>query len=355
MCLAPIMPPEGADPKGQESLAQGLPWVLPPAELARKGPPGTARIGSDLLNRIACAFLAPSRRNTYFRLTQGESWAKLSCPFGAGSAWINGQSARLFLFVGLAILLQSCVENPQTDRKLNAGNTSHLGRDSAFAGSRKALPILMVGDSLTVGGFGEAVEDYLLRRFGSNNVVVFACCGSSPEHWLRSGPNYITKCGYREQTPRSSVLYDFERGRRPRRVLTPKLEDLVAKFRPKTVIVQLGTNWMDGMRSNPASDESTYGEILDRFVAAVHNEPGTVRKIIWITPPDSSRYSRTVQQRVTNLIRTASGRHSFEIIDSSRLTHYVRGQSGSDGVHYNSAAAKEWANRVTRELDSMLR
>jgi lysophospholipase L1-like esterase len=307
MCLASVMRPA---PQGQESLAQGLPWVA---------------------------------RNKCFAL-KGLSW-----PLRAS------QSARFFLFVFLAILLQSCAENPQSDRTLTDRNTSESGGDPAFAGSRKALPILMVGDSLTVGGFGEAVEAYLLRRFGSNNVAIFASCGSSPEHWVRSGPDYITKCGYREQTPRSSILYDFERGRRPKRVLTPKLEDLVAKFRPKTVIVQLGTNWMDGMHSSPARDQSTYGEILDRFIAAIHSEPDSVRKIIWITPPDSSRYSKAVQTRVTNLIKTASQRHSFEIIDSSRLTHYVRGHSGSDGVHYNSAAAREWANRVNRELDSLLR
>jgi hypothetical protein len=265
------------------------------------------------------------------------------------------QSVRFFLFVSFAIFLQSWAENAQADRALTDRNTSQLGRDLAAPGNQKALPILMIGDSLTVGGFGEAVEGYLLHRFGSKNVAIFACCGSSPEHWVRSGPDYITKCGYREQTPRSTILYDFERGRRPKRVRTPKLEDLVAKFRPRTVIVQLGTNWMDGMHSNPARDESTYGEILDRFVAAIHSEPNTVRKIIWITPPDSSRYSKTVQRRVTNLIKTASRRHSFEIIDSSRLTHYVRGQSGGDGVHYNRTAAREWANRVTRELDGMLR
>jgi len=266
-----------------------------------------------------------------------------------------GQSARFFLFVSLAIFLQSSADNARADRALTDRNTSQLGRDQAVPGNRKALPILMIGDSLTVGGFGQAVEEYLLHRFSSKNVAIFACCGSSPEHWVRSGPDYITKCGYREQTARSSILYDFERGRRPKRVLTPKLENLVAKFRPRTVIVQLGTNWMDGMHSNPARDESTYGEILDRFIAAIHSEPDTVHKIIWITPPDSSRYSKAVQTRVTNLIKTASRRHSFEIIDSSRLTHYVRGQSGGDGVHYNRKAAQEWANRVTRELDRMLR
>jgi hypothetical protein len=272
--------------------------------------------------------------NSYAVMRNVEQSQKCTSP----PAWVHAQWAKLFLFVSLAILLQSCVDQA-----------------SAFAASRRSLPILMVGDSLTVGGFGEALEEYLLQRFGSNNVMIFACCGSSPEHWLRSGPSYITKCGYREQTPRSSLLYDFDRGRRPRRVLTPKLEDLVAKYHPKTVIVQLGTNWMDGMHANPARDQSTYGEILDRFIAAIHSQPDTVRKIIWITPPDSSRYSKSVQTRVRNLIKTAAGRDSFQIIDSSRMTHYVRGQSGSDGVHYKSAAAKEWANRVTRELNGLLR
>ena len=41
--------------------------------------------------------------------------------------------------------------------------------------------------------------------------------------------------------------------------------------------------------------------------------------------------------------------------DLSQMTHYVLGRSGSDGVHYNTEEAKEWANRVARELDNMLR
>jgi hypothetical protein len=40
---------------------------------------------------------------------------------------------------------------------------------------------------------------------------------------------------------------------------------------------------------------------------------------------------------------------------SKYVTHYVSGKSGSDGIHYNSEEAKEWANRVARELDRMLR
>jgi hypothetical protein len=131
------------------------------------------------------------------------------------AARVHRAYPRFLLFVSLGILLPSCVEAWD------------------FTGSRNTLRVLMVGDSLTVGGFGDAMRDYLLRRFGSNQVAVYASCGSSPEQWLRSGPNFITKCGYREQTPQETVLYDFHNGRRPRPALTPKLEDLEAKYRPR--------------------------------------------------------------------------------------------------------------------------
>jgi hypothetical protein len=39
----------------QDSLAQGLPWEIPPPELALKGPAETARIDFEPLHRIAAA------------------------------------------------------------------------------------------------------------------------------------------------------------------------------------------------------------------------------------------------------------------------------------------------------------
>jgi hypothetical protein len=241
-----------------------------------------------------------------------------------------------------------------------SGNATGYGSGLRYRGASKyvsmnPLRVLMIGDSMTVGGFGEAMQAYLLQRFGINKFAVYASCGSSPEHWMRSGPNFITKCGYREQTPSSSILYDSQNGRQPQEAATPKLEDLVARFQPATVIVQLGTNWMDGMAFESAISQSAYSKILDRFVAAVHSEPNAIRGIIWITPPDSSHYSSETQRMTKDLIKNAARRNSFEIIDSESMTHYVPGKSGSDGIHYNSEEAKEWANRVARELDRMLR
>ena len=50
---------------GQESSAQGLPWEIPPRAFSLEGA-RSARIGSELLNRIVCAFssaLSASGRN----------------------------------------------------------------------------------------------------------------------------------------------------------------------------------------------------------------------------------------------------------------------------------------------------
>jgi len=206
-------------------------------------------------------------------------------PFDSLTRRIHLRFNKLFLFGVLGIFLQSCVAIRQSEETSTIPGNPQSAGAADLALLRRSAPVLMVGDSLTVGDFGAALQAYLLQRFGSSNVALYASCGSSPEHWIRSGPKFITKCGYREQTPQGAELYDFQNGRRPRHVLTPKLEDLVEKYHPKLVIVQLGTNWMDGFVANSRSEESHYGKILDQFVGAIRSEPNNVNKIIWITPP----------------------------------------------------------------------
>ena len=202
----------------------------------------------------------------------------------------------------------------------------------------------MIGDSLSVGEFGEVLADYLVSKYRRENVALYASCGSSPENWLRDEPVFRTKCGYRERTPYTSLVGD------PMHHDTPKIQDLIARYHPSTVIVQLGTNWMDRLIANPTK-EAEIRMHLQQFVAAAH--PRSVRRVIWITPPDSSLYSRRVQNIVANLIKSASGGgKNFEIIDSRSMTTYRPGKTGGDGVHYRSQAATAWANRVIGRLKS---
>ncbi len=203
--------------------------------------------------------------------------------------------------------------------------------------------ILMVGDSLSVGKFGEVVQGHLAQKYP---VSAYASCGSSPENWLSSEPDFITKCGYRQQTADTDIFRDYLNGRPPRPTLTPKLTRLIKKHQPTILIVQLGTNWMDRSLS-----DDQISDYLDQFVREARR--GSVEQIIWIAPPDSSRLRKT-QGRVHTLIGKAARRDGFQVVDSREVTHYVVGRTGGDGIHYNSEASEAWARRIQDDLDSKL-
>jgi hypothetical protein len=205
--------------------------------------------------------------------------------------------------------------------------------------------VLVIGDSLSVSGFGEAVRAHLEYRFGRQNLAFFASCGSSPENWLRNEPVFHTRCGYREKTLTSDIYRDYHNGRRPPAVATPKIETLIERYKPTIVIVQLGTNWMDQTLS-----DNQIRAILARFVSAAHR--GSTRKMIWIGPPDSSRFSK-VQNRIYRLIQQSVWR-SDPVIDSRRFTRYVLGKTGGDGVHYNRESGEAWARPVIASIDQVL-
>jgi len=78
--------------------------------------------------------------------------------------------------------------------------------------------ILMIGDSLSVGKFGEVIQMHLALK---HRVAAYASCGSSPEHWLAGEPDFVTKCGYRQRTNDSDIFTDWVNGRAPRPTRTP--------------------------------------------------------------------------------------------------------------------------------------
>ncbi len=192
--------------------------------------------------------------------------------------------------------------------------------------------VLIIGDSLSVSGFGDAVREHLEDKFGRQNVAFFASCGSSPENWLQNEPVFQTRCGYREKTPTTDIYRDYHNGKRPPAVATPKIETLIERYKPTIVIVQLGTNWMDQTLSD--------------------DHGGSTRRMIWIGPPDSSRFSK-IQNRIYRLIEQSVQRGD-PVIDSRRFTRYLVGKTGGDGVHYNRESGEEWARRVIVSIDQVL-
>ncbi|MGI9088444.1 MAG: SGNH/GDSL hydrolase family protein [Chthoniobacterales bacterium] len=242
---------------------------------------------------------------------------------------------RTFCFCATAVIFLGGF-NPRVSAKARLEKTDDRPR------------VLMIGDSLSVGAFGEAVQRHLASKFGPQNVAAFASCGSSPENWLEDEPAFYTKCGYRESTPDKPPVYrDFVKGKPPRPTMTPKVEALVRRYDPTVVVVQLGTNWIGRNLS-----DSQISWTIHRFVDALRGR--SVREIIWIEPPDSSAFRKT-QGRIHRLIQGSADRHRFEVIDSRKFTHYVAGKTGGDGIHYNNEASRAWATRINDSLDSRLR
>jgi hypothetical protein len=90
----PVLRPEGPAPKGQESLAQGLPWVSRNKRFALKGLEMCTRSSPEVRSRLPPFLLAPSGLIPLGELTQGKPWAMLFWPLRA-TDW-NLQIAETF-------------------------------------------------------------------------------------------------------------------------------------------------------------------------------------------------------------------------------------------------------------------
>jgi hypothetical protein len=264
---------------------------------------------------------------------------------------ITGRPAQLALAALVAAVAQSPLQ--AVEPAIASATTGGQLMKAALLTKKDPVRVLMIGDSMTVGGFGESLQAFLQRNYGK--VALYASCGSSPESWLKGEPDYVTKCGYRAFTPARKYYTDYAGGHKPTPTVTPKLEDLLAYHQPSVVIIQLGTNWMDALESkNFANEEPKYSAILARFAAPLANAR-CVKQIIWITPPDSSRYSAGTERNVDQLIRAAAKRYGYAVVNSANMTHYIAGRTGGDGVHYRKEDAYAWAECVGRELRAKVR
>ena len=218
---------------------------------------------------------------------------------------------------------------------------------SAFLKVARPIKVLVIGDSLSLGPFGEALEGFLRKWNAASDVCLFASCGSSPEHWLKTTPDFMTPCGYRESTPDGGMKVDFSNGQRPRLARTPKIPEILARFSPQIVVVQLGTNWMDGLPANAVQDGEAHKQIIREFIKELRAQSPPPARIVWVLPPESSKYSPTVKGEVERWVTECAKELGFQTILSRRMTgKYMPGKTGGDGVHYGDADAEKWAKGV---------
>ncbi|MBL9039360.1 MAG: hypothetical protein JNG84_12655 [Archangium sp.] len=236
-------------------------------------------------------------------------------PKTAGAGWvasptandINGKAAKVV------------AADPKLQALVNAAKP-------AFAGKK----VLMVGDSHTVGFFGERF-DTLLRAAGAKTRS-YGTAGSKPSWWV-AGTSGAMGASVRET---NRVIDDGKpwNTKRP----TPKLADLLGAEKPDVLVIALGANFRA---------ESAKG--LTSQVRALADQAKALGiTLVWVGPPNTKQDLAAPEglKRFDAAVATALGPDGTYVASSPHTQTY----SGSDGVHFNGAAgralANDWAGAV---------
>ena len=196
------------------------------------------------------------------------------------------------------------------------------------------VSILFVGDSHSVGPFGQTL-DKLLRTIPEAEVASYASCGSIAKWWYTGT---ATPCGYFFH-PENSGIEQGTKGP------TPIFSTLFSNQKPHLTIVELGANYA-GM----PSDEFAINDM--KRMAKEIRDGGS--ECLWVTKPDSR--DRTAIPRILKLTKDAVGEYCT-IFDSTKVTTYPA--TGGDGVHYwntlGTPIAKKWAGLVFDKVNQLLK
>jgi hypothetical protein len=221
------------------------------------------------------------------------------------------------------------------------------------------LTVLILGDSLSLCGFGKRLDQEFRADPRFKSVFTYIACGTNPLSWLKEKPyeHIQTHCGFWsiESLPDSNAtkelidVYGMTRGHRPKSHPVPKLEELLATIQPDILVMQTGGN-LFGLfsgRENVKTDRDAAAlrKYLVPFVEKATAPPSKLRKIYWVAPPTSGRVSGEIQAFVFDQTRQDISRVA-EVIDSRTLVSYPYRHMEPDHEHFIGEDMDTWANRV---------
>ncbi len=215
------------------------------------------------------------------------------------------------------------------------------------APSQAGQRVLYLGDSLSMGAFGVTL-DQRLREAGFD-VYTSVTGGATPYYWLKEFENVEADIGHWKKTTSSDQRFKTLPA-------TPKLEDLMKEFQPKTVIVQTGVNLYSTLRSKrltPAQGQEKVESLVRKMAQAV--TAGGAR-LYWITPPSShfQRYDQALQEQMLGLMQRSVGPFG-RIFNSYAVTSFVDPYPETDGIHYGPKEAAAWGELVAADAVATLR
>ena len=236
---------------------------------------------------------------------------------------------------------------------------TQIRNTAVSAESVGGLSVLILGDSLSLCGFGQRLDSRFRKSSQFKSVNTYMTCGTVPLSWLKTGgyTNAKTCCGYltieTDEDHSGPVIvedtYGNKRGTKPKPHQVPKVEDLLARTLPDILIIQTGTNFFDlftdGKSINPERHEKALRNHIVPFMREVLKTHSSLRKIYWIGSPISGRVTGDIQQFVFERSSKFTAPVAT-IIDSRPLINYPYTGLQRDREHFGGADMNRWADRI---------
>jgi hypothetical protein len=208
--------------------------------------------------------------------------------------------------------------------------------------------ILYLGDSLSIGAFGQTFDSSL--RSSGFQVHTVVAGGATPYYWLKSYQALPCTIGFWEKSEATERRVGYVRA-------VPKLEDLMATTKPTVVVVQTGINLYATLRSKRRPKEENVEEVrslIDQMCYAIA-EAGAIS--YWVLPPHSheERYTREIQDELASLMREVVEKYEGTVFESQKVTKFVDPYPATDGIHYGPAEARGWAEKVSSHFNEFMK
>jgi GDSL-like Lipase/Acylhydrolase family len=199
------------------------------------------------------------------------------------------------------------------------------------------VKVLQIGDSQSAGIFGSYWHDKLASH-QEIKLTLFARGGSTSESWL----HYETLKG------------DFRKissdGNSSRIKIStmPALNDLLQKYSPDVVIIQLGGNMVRW------SDESIRLSVKE-LISQIKEKSS---QCLWIAPPNGHARPEPRFSEFYPVLKDAVVEQGCGFFDSRKYTTYPEGKG--DGIHFDSLGlkgrrlVKKWVNTLWKDMSPWL-
>ncbi|MBL9156231.1 MAG: SGNH/GDSL hydrolase family protein [Verrucomicrobiales bacterium] len=208
--------------------------------------------------------------------------------------------------------------------------------------------VLFLGDSLSIGAFGQTFDSAL--RSSGFQVHTVVAGGATPYYWLKSYQTLPCTIGFWEKSEVSERRVGYVRA-------VPKLEDLMADAKPNVVVVQTGINLYATLRSKRRPKEDNVAEVrslIDQMCYAIA-DAGAIS--YWVLPPHSheERYTKELQDELASIMREVVTKYEGTVFESQKVTKFVDPYPATDGIHYGPAEARGWAEKVSSHFNAFMK